>query len=76
MDQRSLHRRHLESGLHRNSYGGRLGTIFANYDFRNFRPDYVPAEWVIDLYDSNDLRVSSFFKAYTTGYSHGLTCHC
>lgn len=56
-----------------NSYGGRLGTIFANYDFRNFRPDYVPAEWVIDLYDSNDLRVSSFFKAYTTGYSHGLT---
>ena len=32
-----------------NSYGGRLGTIFANYDFRNFRPDYVPSEWVIDL---------------------------
>lgn len=56
-----------------NSYGGKLGTIFANYDFRNFRPDYVPAEWVINSYGSNDLRASTFFKSYTTGHSHGLT---
>lgn len=56
-----------------NSYGGRLGTIFANYDYTTLRPDYVPAEWVINLYDANDLRVSTFFQSFTTGYSHGLT---
>lgn len=55
-----------------NSYGGKLGSIFANYDFTNFRPDYVPAEWIIYLYDSKDLRGPVFFKSYTTGYSHGL----
>lgn len=56
-----------------NSYGGRLGKIFANYDYTSLRPDYVPAEWVINLYDNNDLRVSTFFQSFTTGYSHGLT---
>ena len=56
-----------------NSYGGRLGTIFANYDYSSLRPDYVPAEWVINLYDENDLRVSTFFQSFVTGYSHGLT---
>lgn len=56
-----------------NSYGGALGRIFANYDFTSLRPDYVPAEWVINLYENNDLRGPVFFKSYTTGYSHGLT---
>ena len=56
-----------------NSYGGALGRIFANYDFTSMRPDYVPAEWVLNLYDNNDLRASTFFKMYTTGHSHGLT---
>ena len=56
-----------------NSYGGRLGTIFANYDYTTLRPDYVPAKWAINLYDANDLRVSTFFQSFTTGYSHGLT---
>lgn len=56
-----------------NSYGGRLGQIFANYDFSSFRPDYVPAEWVINLYADNDGRVNIFFRNFTTGYSHGLT---
>ncbi|WP_308756124.1 RagB/SusD family nutrient uptake outer membrane protein [uncultured Bacteroides sp.] len=56
-----------------NSYGGALGSIFANYDFSTLRPDYVPAEWVINLYDTNDLRVSTIFQSFTTGYSHGLT---
>lgn len=54
-----------------NSYGGALGRIFANYNFVNFRPDYVPAEWVINLYDNNDLRVTTFFRNTTTAY--GLT---
>lgn len=56
-----------------NSYGGALGRIFANYDFTSLRPDYVPAEWVLNLYENNDLRGPVFFKSYTTGYSHGLT---
>lgn len=56
-----------------NSYGGALGTVFANYDFSSFRPDYVPAEWVINLYDDNDQRVYTFFRNMTTGYSHQLT---
>jgi SusD family. len=56
-----------------NSYGGRLGEIFFNYDYSNVRPDYVPATWVINLYDNNDLRASTFFQLYTTGYSHHLS---
>lgn len=54
-----------------NSYGGALGRIFANYDYVSIRPDYVPAEWVINLYDNNDLRVTTFFQNTTTSY--GLT---
>lgn len=55
-----------------NSYGGALGAIFANYDQVSLRPDYVPANWVFYLYDANDLRDDAFFKAFTTGYDHGL----
>ncbi len=55
------------------SYGGRLGSIFFNYDYTSYKPDYVPAKWVLDLYASNDLRYSSYFYEMPTGYSHGLT---
>lgn len=60
-------------GFTETNYGGRLGTIFFNYDYTSFKPDYVPAKWVLDLYDSADLRYSAFFGEYQTGYSHGLT---
>ena len=56
-----------------NSYGGSLGQIFFNYDYSSYRPDYVPATWAINSYDSNDYVMSSFFQTYTTGYSHGLS---
>lgn len=56
-----------------NSYGGSLGQIFFNYDHSNYRPDYVPAAWVLNSYDNNDLRASILFKSYTTGYSHHLS---
>lgn len=56
-----------------NSYGGRLGQIFANFDFVNLRPDYVPAKWVLNSYEGDDLRATAFFLSATTGYSHGLT---
>lgn len=54
------------------SYGGALGRIFFNYDFMSYKPDYVPAQWVLNLYDSHDLRPNAFFRMVTTGYSHGL----
>lgn len=56
-----------------NSYGGRLGQVFLNYDYSSFRPDYVPAAWVLNSYSSTDLRATAFFQTYTTGYSHGLS---
>lgn len=55
-----------------NSYGGSLGRIFFNYDYVSLKPDYVPALWVLSLYDASDLRYEAFFRTYTTGYSHGL----
>lgn len=56
-----------------NNYGGALGQIFFNYDFRTFKPDYVPATWALNLYDANDLRLAAFFVEQPTGYPHGLT---
>ena len=55
-----------------NSYGGALGTIFDNYNYVTYRPDYVPETWVINSYDSYDLRAAAIFATHTTGYSHGL----
>ena len=51
-----------------NSYGGALGTVFFNYDQTSYRPDYVPAEWVLNLYDGSDLRYNSYFGTATTAY--------
>ena len=57
------------------SYGGALGQVFlnANRDYMYTYPDYVPAQWVLDLYVDNDLRYDVYFKEYTTGYANGLT---
>ena len=59
-------------GFTTTSYGGSLGQIFFNYDFNSFKPDYVPAEWVLNLYADTDLRATTFFQSYRTGYEHGL----
>ena len=56
-----------------NSYGGALGQVFFNYDYSSMKPDYVPGEWALGLYDQYDLRYGNYFYEYTTGYSHGLT---
>lgn len=61
-----------ELGLTATSYGGgALGTVFLNYtrDYAYFYPDYVPAEWVIDLYSDADGRYSSYFA---TGEELGI----
>ena len=59
-------------GFTSTSYGSALGTVFFNYDYSSFKPDYVPAKWVLDLFGSNDMRYNSFFSEAQTGYSHGL----
>ncbi len=60
-------------GFTTTSYGGALGRVFFNYDYRSMKPDYVPASWVLNLYGNSDGRYSAFFENITTGYSHGLT---
>ena len=56
------------------SYGGALGQVFLNYnnDYTYYYPDYVPAQWVLNLYASNDERYSAYFANAQTGYSHQL----
>lgn len=58
------------------SYGGALGSVFLNLnrDRVYFYPDYVPAEDVLKLYTSGDLRYSSYFATVQTGYESGLEC--
>ena len=57
------------------SYGGALGQVFLSFnnDFTYYYPDYVPAQWVLDLYTSGDMRYNSYFATLTTGYDHALT---
>ena len=57
------------------SYGGALGQVFLNFnnDYVYFYPDYVPSEWVLGLYASNDARYGAYFTNLSTGYAHGLT---
>ncbi|EJX10646.1 SusD family protein [gut metagenome] len=59
-------------GMTISNHGGALGQIFFNYDFHSFKPDYVPAAWVLNLYTQDDLRMGAFFVEQPTGYPHGL----
>ena len=60
-------------GFTTTAYGGALGSIFFNWDYSSYKPDYVPAQWVLALYGANDLRYNAIFQQVTTGHSHGLT---
>lgn len=60
-------------GFTTTSYGGALGSIFFNWDYASYKPDYVPAQWVLELYAANDMRYNVFFTQVSTGHSHGLT---
>ncbi len=62
-------------GFTSTSYGGALGAPFLGFtvDYYYYYPDYVPAQWVLNLYAQSDMRYSSYFQSLTTGYSHGLT---
>ncbi len=56
------------------SYGGALGQNFLSFnnDYTYYYPDYVPAQWVLNLYQSSDLRYDAYFTSLQTGYDHGL----
>lgn len=51
-----------------------MGQIFLNFnnDYTYYYPDYVPAQWVLDLYSQSDMRYSSYFYPLQTGYAHAL----
>ena len=57
-------------GFTTTSYGGALGQQFLNFnnDYTYYYPDYVPAQWVLNLYQSTDLRYGSYFTQLQTGY--------
>ena len=38
------------------------GYIGYNVTEKRYTPDYIPEQWVLDLYDSNDLRWGQFYK--------------
>lgn len=60
-------------GFTSTNYGGALGRVFFNYDYVSMKPDYVPAQWVLDLYSSSDARYNTYFTTYQTGHTHGLS---
>ena len=62
-------------GFTTTSMGGALGQVFLSFnnDYTYYYPDYVPAQWVLNLYTSGDMRYNSYFASLTTGYDHGLT---
>ena len=61
------------------SAGGALGSVFLNYtrDMVYFYPDYVPSQWVLDLYTEKDSRYMAYFAdseitGIEMGYAHKL----
>ena len=62
-------------GYTQTSFGGAQGSVFLNFttDYYYYYPDYVPAQWVLSLYDSADMRYNAYFAQLQTGYSHQLT---
>lgn len=56
----------------KDNMGGALGNLFYRNVNGKYNPDYVPAKWVLDLYEKSDARYSIFFKKQKTAYSHKL----
>ena len=62
-------------GFEVTSYGGSLGQVFLSFnnDYVYFYPDYVPAQWVLNLYSGTDARYNAYFTNCQTGYPHQLS---
>ena len=56
-----------------NSYGGALGTVFLNYDYTSYKPDYVPAKWVLDAYGKAGIDISTLRMARYSSYGGSTT---
>ena len=56
------------------SPGASIGSVFLNFtkDYAYYYPDYVPAQWVLNLYAQNDYRYDAYFYEMQTGYAHQL----
>ncbi len=56
-------------GFTTTAYGGSLGSLFLGLqrDFTYFYPDYVPAQWALNLYGSGDWRYDAFFADSQSG---------
>ncbi len=53
--------------------GGQIGSPFLSYKRGlGYRPDYVPAQWVLNLYGSSDLRYDAYFRTIATAHQHQL----
>ena len=61
-------------GYTQTSYGYPTGSVFLKFtnDYTYYYPDYVPAQWVLNLYGSGDARYDTYFANLQTGYSHQL----
>ncbi len=49
------------------------GYVSYNYNKDIYSPDYIPAQWVIDLYEDNDYRKEVFFTQTPLTYGTGET---
>ena len=56
--------------------GGALGAAFLGspqqINMNQYLPDFVPAQWVLDLYSNKDYRKVVYFQNQITAYPHGL----
>lgn len=61
-------------GYTETSYGYPTGSVFLNFtnDYTYYYPDYVPAQWALNLYQAGDTRYDAYFADLQTGYSHQL----
>lgn len=44
--------------------------VTTGYFLGTYGPDYIPEQWVIDLYSSNDLRFTTWFYAKNLTYGN------
>lgn len=49
------------------------GYISYNYSEKTYAPDYIPEQWVIDLYDDSDLRKAAYFEVQELTYGSGTS---
>lgn len=65
-------------GFTATSYGGPLGQVFLNFtsDYTYFYPDYVPAQAVLNSFETGDDRDDAYFadssQGIVIGYSNGM----